>query len=67
MTCWRLLGGPGGQSEIVAEVEFGDLLPEIYPQSAWFSCQHSARASFVDSSHIGSICIGRLKFSFNCN
>ena len=26
-----------------------------------------AHASFVDSSHVGPICTGRLKFSFNCN
>ena len=64
---WRLSGGPGGQIKIVAEPDFADVLPEMHPRSAWFSCQHCAHPSFVDSSDVGSICTNRLKFSFNCN
>ena len=57
----------GGQIKIVAEPDFADVLPEMHLRSAWFSCQHSAHPSFVDSSDVGSTCTNRLKFSFNCN
>ena len=67
MTWWHLSGGLDGQSKIVTEADFGDLLPQMHPRNAWFSCQHCAHASFVDNSHVGSICTDRLKFSFNCN
>ena len=67
VTWLRLSDAPGGHYKIVAEVDFGDILPQMHPQSRWFSYKHCAHARFVDNSHVGTTCTGRLQFSFNCN
>ena len=67
VTWSRLSSAPGGQSKIVVQADFGDILPQMHPRSHWFNCKHCAHARFVESSHVGTICTDKLKFSFNSN
>ena len=59
LTWSRLLGAPGVQSKIVAQADFGDILPQMHPRSRCFSCKHYAYVRFVDGSHVGTICTCR--------
>ena len=37
VTWSRLSGAPGGQSKIVVEADFGDILPQMHLRSRWSS------------------------------